>query len=60
MTQAFLKHQSPIKGTDPYLDPNLKGAPELYIPADAKLVFSKTCGQEAIRLADRVWTNLMR
>jgi len=60
MTQAFLKHQSPIKGTDPYLDPSLQGAPELHIPADAKLVFSQTCGEAAIRLADRVWTNLMR
>jgi len=60
MTQAFLKHQSPIKGTDPYLDPGLQGAPELYIPADAKLVFSQTCGEAAIRLSDRVWTNLMR
>ncbi|KXU35732.1 spermidine/putrescine ABC transporter substrate-binding protein [Ventosimonas gracilis] len=60
MTQAFLKHQSPIKGTDPYLDPALQGAPELYIPDDAKLVFSQTCGEAAIRLADRVWTNLMR
>jgi len=60
MTQAFLKHQSPIKGTDPYLDPSLKDAPELHIPADVKLVFNQTCGESAIRLADRVWTNLMR
>jgi len=60
MTQAFLKHQSPIKGTEAYLDPALKDAPELHIPTDAKLVFSQTCGQGAIRLADRVWTNLMR
>jgi len=60
MTQAFLKHQSPIKGTDSYLDPSLKDAPELHIPSDVKLVFSQTCGEGAIRLADRVWTNLMR
>jgi spermidine/putrescine transport system substrate-binding protein len=24
------------------------------------VVFSKTCGEGAIRLADRLWTNLMR
>ncbi|MEW3691490.1 hypothetical protein QOZ28_00075, partial [Pseudomonas aeruginosa] len=23
-------------------------------------VFSQTCGEDAIRLADRLWTNLMR
>jgi len=60
MTQAFLKHQSPIQGTAQFLDANLQKAPELNIPKDAKLVFSKTCGEAAIRLMDRVWTNLMR
>ena len=60
ITQNFLKHQSPIKGTDAFLDPSLKDAPELHIPEGTKVVFSKTCGEGAIRLADRLWTNLMR
>jgi spermidine/putrescine transport system substrate-binding protein len=60
LTQNFLKHQSPIKGVEPYLDASLKDAPELHIPAGTKVLFSKTCGEGAIRLADRVWTNLMR
>lgn len=60
MTQNFLKHQSPIKGVEPYLDASLKDAPELHIPANVPVVFSKTCGEGAIRLADRMWTNLMR
>jgi spermidine/putrescine transport system substrate-binding protein len=60
ITQNFLKHQSPIKGSDAFLDPSLKDAPELHIPEGTKVVFSKTCGEGAIRLADRLWTNLMR
>ncbi|MNQ44657.1 Spermidine/putrescine-binding periplasmic protein precursor [compost metagenome] len=60
LTQNFLKHQSPIKGVEPYLDASLKDAPELHIPDGTKVLFSKTCGEGAIRLADRVWTNLMR
>lgn len=60
ITQNFLKHQSPIKGVEPFLDASLKDAPELHIPAGTKVVFSQTCGEGAIRLADRLWTNLMR
>ncbi|MGH8351978.1 MAG: extracellular solute-binding protein [Pseudomonas sp.] len=60
MTQNFLKHQSPVKGVEPFLDAGLKDAPELHIPAGTQVVFSKTCGQGAIRLSDRLWTNLMR
>ncbi|MCK9800626.1 extracellular solute-binding protein [Pseudomonas sp. MAFF 302030] len=60
LTQNFLKHQSPIKGVEPFLDAGLKDAPELHIPEGTKVVFSQTCGEGAIRLADRLWTNLMR
>jgi len=60
MTQNFLKHQSPVKGVEPFLDAGLKDAPELHIPQGTQVVFSKTCGEGAIRLADRLWTNLMR
>lgn len=60
MTQNFLKHQSPIKGVEPFLDAALKDAAELHIPEGTNVVFSKTCGEGAIRLADRLWTNLMR
>lgn len=60
LTQNFLKHQSPVQGVEPYLEPGLKDAPELHIPEGTKVVFSQTCGAGAIRLADRLWTNLMR
>ncbi|MHA7113786.1 ABC transporter substrate-binding protein [Pseudomonas promysalinigenes] len=60
MTQRLLKHQSPIKGVEPFLDAPLKEAPELHIPEGTHVVFSKTCGEGAIRLADRLWTSLMR
>lgn len=60
ITQNMLKHQSPIKGVEPFLDAGLKDAPELHIPDGTPVVFSKTCDAGAIRLADRMWTNLMR
>ncbi|ARU87709.1 extracellular solute-binding protein [Pseudomonas sp. M30-35] len=60
MTQNFLKHQSPFKGSEAFLDADLKTAPELQIPEGTKVVFSQTCGKDSIRLADRLWTNLMR
>lgn len=60
MTQNFLKHQSPIKGSEAFLEADLKTAPELQIPDGTKVVFSQTCGKDAIKLADRLWTNLMR
>ncbi|HIE1420843.1 TPA: extracellular solute-binding protein [Pseudomonas aeruginosa] len=60
LTQNFLKHQSPVKGVEPYLDASLKDAPELHVPAGTRVVFSQTCGEDAIHLADRLWTNLMR
>ncbi|MCO3041943.1 spermidine/putrescine ABC transporter substrate-binding protein, partial [Pseudomonas aeruginosa] len=47
-------------GVEPYLDASLKDAPELHVPAGTRVVFSQTCGEDAIRLADRLWTNLMR
>ena len=38
----------------------LKSAPEVAAPADVKAGFTQTCSEQAIKLADRVWTKLMQ
>jgi spermidine/putrescine transport system substrate-binding protein len=60
MTQNFLKHQSPIRGVEPFLATRASRTRRSCTFPGAPVVFSKTCGEGAIRLADRLWTNLMR
>ena len=38
----------------------LKSAAELNTPADMKAVFTETCSEAAIKLSDRVWTQLLK
>lgn len=56
----FLKYQNAVEGADAYVAADVKRAPELSPPADAKLVFKQSCSEAAIRLHDRVWTNLLK
>jgi spermidine/putrescine transport system substrate-binding protein len=54
----FVKYASTIKGAEKHYDADLQNAPELVIPADTKLVFSQTCGEQAIQFYDKIWTKL--
>ncbi len=58
LSANFTSYASPIAGTAAFLDPQLRDAPELAVPANLKLTFSPTCSEPAIRLIDRVWTKL--
>ena len=60
LSTDFTHYSSPIAGSDAYLDPKIRDAPELKVPADTKIVFTPTCQEPAIRLMDRVWTKLRR
>lgn len=60
LSTNFTHYSSAIAGSDAYLDPALKAAPELAVPTDAKIVFTPTCPEPAIRLMDRVWTKLRK
>lgn len=60
MNTNFLKYQSVVKGTEEWLDPALKGAPEMMPPEGSKLIFAKSCGEKATQLVDRLWTNLLK
>jgi spermidine/putrescine transport system substrate-binding protein len=60
LSANFTHYASAIAGVDPYLDPSLRDAPEMKVPADLKLSFTPPCSPRAIDLIDRVWTRLKR
>lgn len=52
----------PIKGQaqQEIMSEDLRDAPEINLPADAKMVFSFACNANAQGLIERVWTNVLR
>lgn len=54
----FVRYASTVKGAEKYYMPELQGAPELTIPDGVRLVFSKPCGEQAIKFYDKIWTKL--
>lgn len=56
----FTGFAGPITGQDAHMSEELRGAPEIEMPADAKMVFSFACNAAAQGLIDRVWTNVLR
>jgi spermidine/putrescine transport system substrate-binding protein len=56
----FARYTAGVKGTEPYLDAELKGAPEVNPPDWADMEFVPPCEDKVIRLYDRIWTNLLR
>ena len=60
MNTNFLKYQNPVEGSAKFVDTGLQQLPELNPPATSKLHFLKSCSESAIRLHDRLWTNLLK
>jgi spermidine/putrescine transport system substrate-binding protein len=57
----FARYTAGVLGTEPYLDEELKTAPEVNVPAAApKPEFVPPCGPEVVRIYDQIWTNLLR
>ena len=56
----FTHYANAISGSDAYLDEAMRGAPELKLPPDLKIVFTPTCSAQALRLIDKVWTRMRR
>ena len=56
----FAGYANGIAGSETHMSEELKSAPEMAAPADVKAVFTQTCSEQAIKLADRVWTKLMQ
>ena len=56
----FARYTAGVKGTEPFLDPELKTANELNPPAGVELEFVPPCPDKVIRMYDRIWTNLLK
>ena len=54
----FARYANGLKGSDEFMDEDLKNAPEMQIPAGLKSIFTEACSEKAIKLSDKVWTKL--
>ena len=60
MQSSFAGYANGIAGSAAFMSEELKSAPEVAAPADVRAVFTRTCPERAIKLADRVWTKLLQ
>lgn len=60
MQSNFAGYDSGNAKAPAHLDADKKTAPELSVPDGVKLVFSESCGEAAIKLQDRVWTDIKK
>lgn len=56
----FARYTAGVNGTEPFLDAELKTAPEVNPPADVVMEFVPPCDEKVIRMYDRIWTNLLK
>ena len=54
----FARYANGIKGSEAFMDDELKNAPEMKGPAGVKSVFAMSCAEKSIKLSDKVWTKL--
>lgn len=60
MQSNYAGYGGPIIGQEEYMTEELRTAPEINVPEDAKMIFSFSCNANAQSLIDRVWTNVLR
>lgn len=56
----FARYTAGVKGTEPFLDAELKTAYEVNPPSGVSMEFVPPCEDDVIRLYDRIWTNLLK
>jgi spermidine/putrescine transport system substrate-binding protein len=54
----FARYANGIKGSEQYMDEDLRNAPELQAPEGVKIIFSPACSEKSVQLYDKVWTKL--
>jgi spermidine/putrescine transport system substrate-binding protein len=54
----FARYANGIKGSEAFMDDELKNAPEMKVPAGVESVFAMSCSEKSIKLYDKVWTKL--
>lgn len=60
MQSNFAGYGGPIEGQREFMNEDLRDAPEINVPEDAKMIFSFACNEKSQKLIDRVWTNVLR
>ena len=62
LISAFANYANGIKGSEPYMPAEMKGAPEVEIPAEAHAAgyFLTPCTPEVTELYTRIWTDLLK
>ena len=62
LISAFARYGNGIAGSDKFMPADMKGAPELTVPAylDGKVAFSKQCPPEVQEIYTKIWTELMK
>lgn len=58
MQSNFARYANGIKGSEAFMDEELKAAPEMRVPPGVKMIFSMACSEKSIKLYDKVWTKL--
>jgi spermidine/putrescine transport system substrate-binding protein len=60
LISAFAKYANGIKGSDAFMPADMKGAPELNVPAEFEAAgqFLTTCSPEVNELYTRIWTDV--
>jgi len=60
MISAFAKYANGIKGSEQFMPPEMKGAPEIVIPAEFEKAgeFLESCAPEVVDLYSRIWTDV--
>jgi spermidine/putrescine transport system substrate-binding protein len=62
LISAFANYANGIKGSEPFMPAEMKGAPEVEIPAEAQAAghFLTACEPEVTELYTRIWTDLLK
>jgi len=56
----FARYANGIKGSEAFLDEELRTAPEIIVPEGVEAIFIPVCSEKAIKLQDKVWTKLQQ
>ena len=62
MISNFAKYANGIKGSDAFMDPAMKDAPELNVPAELQAAgeFLKPCEPEVTDIYTKIWTEVLK
>ncbi|WP_306005903.1 extracellular solute-binding protein [Aquicoccus porphyridii] len=56
----YARYTAGVAGVEPFLDAEVKSAPELNPPAGGNPVFVQPCSEEVQKVYDTIWTNLKK